>query len=224
MKAKPWQVGLVSLSKKSEMNPLSFPPLRTRLKGAVYETEFHLSAVALALNFLESRKVRNKLLLSEVTSPVIFCYSSMNRLIRSVFFFGDLTLTLVLNPWGGLFRQECTQSPVNEHQWVQTFKTQVPSNSLAQYKPSSPLVPYSGLLLCGFIDGCPLWQDWSSVSSNLGREGTHHFPRDEFALAGLVWRGHVHLRITVYKDVTSSLEKSDCHLCPWSQEDNSNRS
>lgn len=76
----------------------------------------HLSAVALALNFLESRKVRNKLLLSEVTSPVIFCYSSMNRLIRSVFFFGDLNLTLVLNPWGDLFRQECTESPVNEHQ------------------------------------------------------------------------------------------------------------
>lgn len=224
MKAKPWQVGLVSLSKKSEMNPSPFHYWGQGWKVQFMKLSSHLSAVALALNFLESRKVRNKLLLSEVTSPVIFCYSSMNRLIRSVFFIGDLTLTLVLNPWGDLFRQECTESPVNEHQWVQTFKTQIPSNSLVQYKPSSPLVPYSGLLLCGFIDGCPLWQDWSSVSSNLGREGTHHFPRDEFALAGFVWRGHVHLRITVYRDVTSSLEKSDCHLCPWSQEDNSNRS
>lgn len=168
--------------------------------------------------------MRNKLLLSEVTSLVEFCYSCMNRLIRSVLFFGDLNLTQVLNPWGDLFRQECIKSPVNGHQWEQTFKTQVPSNSLVQYNPNSPLVPYSGLLLCGFIDGCPLWQDESSVSSNLGWEGTHHFPRDEFALAGLVWRGHVHLRITVYRDVMSSLEKSDWHLCPWSQEDNSNRS
>lgn len=119
MKAKPWQVGLVSLSKKSEMNLLSFPPLRTRLKGAVYESEFSssaVSAVALALNFLDSRKMRNKLLLSEVTSLVEFCYSCMNRLIRSVLFFGDLNLTQVLNPWGDLFRQECIKSPVNGHQ------------------------------------------------------------------------------------------------------------
>ena len=115
MKTKPWQVGLVSLFKKSEMNQLSFPPLRTRLKDAVYESEFSPSAVsdvALALNFLDSRKVSNKLLLSKVTSPATFCYSSMNRLICS----GDFNLTQVLNPWGGLFMQECTESPVNEYQ------------------------------------------------------------------------------------------------------------
>lgn len=101
MKVIPWQVGLVSLSKKSEMNPLSFPPLRTRLKGAVYESEFSssaVSAVALALNFLDSRKVNNKLLLSKVTSPATFRYSRMNRLIHSVFFFGNFNLTQVLNP------------------------------------------------------------------------------------------------------------------------------
>lgn len=56
MKAKPWQVGLVSLSKKSEMNPLSFPPLRTRLKGAVYETEFSSICCCLGLELPRVQK------------------------------------------------------------------------------------------------------------------------------------------------------------------------